>query len=85
MNLAWTKNLRDPEEQTKFINQIRSSTDVLNRQKELLLEQLETLEKSEASLSTYDTPSWSAKQAHINGDRSRIMWMLRLIDLDQQK
>lgn len=84
MYSIWTRNLSDQEEKTKFENSVRSAREVLDRQKTLLQEELKDLDRSEVDLKSYDSPSWSAKQAHKNGDRSRIMWMLKLIDLDQQ-
>lgn len=85
MYTLWTTHLSDQEDKDKFKKQIRSAKDVLDRQKDILSEELKALERVEVGLKTYETPSWSAKQAHMNGDRSRIMWLLNLIDLDQQK
>jgi hypothetical protein len=85
MYTLWTQHLHTQDAKTKFNQQIHSAKDVLDRQKEILIEELNTLDRSELSLRTYDTPNWSEKQAHKNGDRSRIMWLLNLVDLDQQK
>ncbi len=85
MNIYWTKNLRTPEEKEKFQNSVLGSKLVLERLVQILNEEEAELDRSEASTSQYDSPSWSSLQAHRNGDRSRLRWMKALLNLDQQK
>lgn len=85
MQTIWTSNLSDLKDKEDFKKRVYSSKDVLDRQKAILEQELRTLERSEVSLRTYDTPNWDVKQAHMNGDRARIMWMLQLINLDKER
>lgn len=45
----------------------------------------EDLNSAESKLSDYDTPSWEAKQAHRNGDRSRIRKLRDLLSFLQER
>lgn len=85
MMSQWTKNLSSPEEKERFQNSILGSRPVLERLCELLNEEEKDLDLSEFKDSVYDTPSWSAKQAHKNGERSMLRKIKSLINLDQQK
>lgn len=84
MITAWTRNLAD-KDIPGFEKQLRNSIDVLDRLAEILTEDLQEIENVEAGLKQYDTPSWSHKQAHLNGERSRIRKMLKLINLDRKE
>ena len=45
----------------------------------------EELDAQESKLTDYDTPSWAAKQAHRNGDRSRIRKIRELFSYTQEE
>lgn len=85
MFTIWTDHLPDQEEKTKFKEDVYGAHKVIDRIRTILEGRLKSIERSEVSLTVYDSPSWSAKQAHNNGRRSEIMDFLTLIDLDQQK
>lgn len=85
MYSEWTKNLTDPEVKVKFQQQIHSAKDVLDRQKVLLEEKLNTLDRSEVDITVYNTPNWAERQAHKNGQRSSLMYLLQLVDLSKQE
>lgn len=85
MMSQWTKNLSTSEERERFQNSVLGSRPVLERLYELLDEEERDLDSSELKESVYDTPSWSALQAHKNGQRSMIRKIKQLINLDQQK
>lgn len=85
MLTKWTDHLSDPKEKEKFINKLRGNREILDRLLRIYQQDLAELNSYETTLKTYETPSWSAKQAHINGDRSRLMRHIKLVDLDQQK
>jgi len=85
MITAWTKHLKDPQEIAKFERQLENAYSVLERQTEILKESLDQLENVETNLSEYDSPSWSYKQAHRNGQRSALKNILRLINLDNKE
>jgi hypothetical protein len=84
MYSEWTKHLQDPEGKVKFEQQIHSAKDVLDRQKVLLEEKLNTLDRSEVDINVYNTPNWAERQAHKNGQRSSLMYLLQLVDLSKQ-
>lgn len=84
MYIDWTKHLKDPEAKSKFEQSIHSASDVLERLTSILKEKLDTLDRSETDMAVYDTPNWAERQAHKNGQRSSLMFLLKLIDLDKQ-
>ena len=85
MNMMWTKNLKTAEEKEIFDNTLKGSRIVLNRLMELLNEEEEAITSSEVTLDTYSTPNWAEKQAHQNGQRSMLIKLKKIINLDQQK
>lgn len=71
LSVEWFKNI--PEDKREgFELAIRNSTLALGRLYDILIEWEEELNRAEAKVDDYDTPSWPHKQAHRNGDRSRI-------------
>lgn len=81
----WTQHLTNPEDKKAFENELRGSKNVLNRLKTLMEEQETSLDYQELSLKAYDNPSWSHKQAHVNGIRQCIAFNKTLLNLDLQK
>lgn len=62
-----------PADKKQQIEAALRSSPVLVRQLNKLLDRWENeLSAAESRISDYDTPSWGEKQAHRNGDRSRI-------------
>jgi uncharacterized protein YukE len=68
MNTAWTSHLTG-DSKKEFERTIQGSTVALRRMKEILRQYESEIQRHELSLAAYDTPSWPAKQAHINGMR----------------
>jgi hypothetical protein len=85
MYVEWTKHLATDEEKANFRKTILSAKPVLNRIKDILAEKEKALDRSEMSIETYNTPNWSERQAHKNGNRESIDFLKKLVDLDQQK
>lgn len=85
MIMKWTQHIKDPDEKARFEREIRSSRAVLERLKDIVQEQEDSLERSDMDISIYDRPNWAERQAHKNGMRSVLWAMKRLIDLDQQE
>lgn len=85
MNIAWTHHLKTEEDKDKFRNQILGAKPVLQRQADIIREEMFNLDAAESDPKTYDTPSWSHKQADLNGYRRALRRMLKLVDLDQQQ
>lgn len=76
MYTEWTKNIKDSKQKTDFENEVKGSSTLIDRLLEILEEREGEQYRAEMSLSTYDTPQWDVKQAHLNGSRSE-RWFLR--------
>lgn len=64
---------------------IRNSA-VLLRQLNLIVERWDTeINSQEVKISDYDTPSWAARQAHRNGEKSRIRKLRDLISFIKER
>jgi hypothetical protein len=62
-----------PTDRKDQIEAALRSSPVIVRQLNKLLDRWENdLNAAESRISDYETPSWGEKQAHRNGDRSRI-------------
>ena len=81
ISLQWSKNLKDPEKIKQLHAAIYGSVTLRERLKEIIRDKMEGLSSSENSESDYDSPSWSHKQAHRNGQRAAFADILKLIDL----
>ena len=78
--IAWTANLQNnPEAKKDFEETLVHSTQVLKRLKDILEEREAGLDKIDYSLSTFDNPSWSHKQANILGRRAELEWIKQLL------
>ena len=85
MLTVWTKNLKTPEEQENFNNQLLGARPVLQRLNELLDEKEKELDRSERSQKAYENPNWAYLQAHRNGCAGMLQSIKELINLDQQR
>jgi hypothetical protein len=81
---AWTKHIRDPEEQERFRGQIKAAEPVLERLKEMLQEEMNSLERAETSTKIYDLPNWDYRQADGNGFRRYHNMLNKIITLDHK-
>lgn len=81
MMMDWTKHLTG-DAKTNAEKEIRNSTFVVGRIKELIAEYETELRQIETKMDTYDSPSWACKQAHINGRRQELNRFLKLFTLD---
>ena len=81
INSAWTagKSAEDKEKITKLV---LSSENLLDILKEILYNMQEKRELT--VLSDYDTPSWSHKQAHLNGEAAGIRKVIDLIEIRER-
>jgi hypothetical protein len=84
MITAWTKHLKTEEDKEKFEKSIRSAKHILERLTEILTEAENDLNNSEINSRNYDTPNWDYKQAHVNGQKSTLRTIKRLINLDKE-
>lgn len=78
----WTNNLKDTEEVKRFKSYLWNSKGVLDRQFEILCDEERALDNKETDADQYESPSWAARQADINGYRRCLRKMKSLITLD---
>lgn len=81
LSSLWIKNLKDPEDIERLNKAVLGSVTIRNRLAEIIKEKLEALDSQECSVADYDSPSWSHKQAHRNGQKASLVEVLKLIDL----
>jgi hypothetical protein len=84
MKIQWTAHIKDDDAKERFEKQILASKPVLERLRYLLEERRKAIESIETGVEKYIQPGWSAVQAHYNGERASIKYILNLIDLDQE-
>jgi hypothetical protein len=80
LHIGWVKHLKDRPSQDKFIQSLQSAQHVLRVLKGLIEEEKEMLRRSESSLSDFDSPAWSEKQAFRNGERRGLKFVEDLLD-----
>ena len=80
LSLEWTNHIREEDERTRFEQSVRSSSLVLSRLLQIIEQRENELDRQEAKLSDYDTPAWSHKQAHRNGERSSLKKLSGLLN-----
>lgn len=78
-NTKWTKHLKAEAEKEQLEKTIRASRTALDRLKQIIEEEVETLNNQEASLVDYTDASWSHKQAHRNGQRALAKSIIDLL------
>jgi hypothetical protein len=79
LKLEWLRGLQGEElERRKEL--VLSNKKVLDILKEMLYNMDKKAEV--ITLEDYDSPSWSHKQAHINGGKAMLRRIISLVDLD---
>ena len=71
---------KDEREQIKDL--VLSSPILLDKLQKILYNMQESKDKS--VVHDYDTPSWSHKQAHLNGEKDAIRKMLQLVTITER-
>ena len=82
LNTKWTRKT-SPDKREDLEKLIRNSTIVLSRLKDIVEEDLVEMDK--VSLSDYESPSWSHKQAHENGKKEYARQLLTLLSFLEQR
>lgn len=82
-NSKWTKHLSNDQEKEQLRKTVLASRTALDRLKQLIAEELGALDNQEGSLADYDSPAWSHKQAHRNGERGFAKKILELITFEK--
>lgn len=81
----WTHHLKDPEEKKRFRQYLYQSRGLLDRLETILKQMEESTTNQELDLSSYESPSWAARQADLNGYRRCIRDVQKLITLDPKE
>lgn len=85
MYTKWTQHIKDQNEKVDFEKFIKGSKPVLDRIKDILNDEENSLDRSETDIRSFDQPNWEYKQAYKNGYRACINVIKTLVDLDQQR
>lgn len=81
----WTNHLKDPAEKEQFRKYIYGSKAVLERQSQIIDDELNQLDQLETDKDQYNCPSWAALQADRNGFRRAMKLVKKLNTLDQKE
>lgn len=81
MLTRWTQHLQDPQEKESFKRDITASKRVLERLKQIIEEDEQSLDKSEFDHRSYGIANWSHLQAHRNGNRQIYAEIKKYLDL----
>jgi len=81
----WTAHLKDPSEIERFERSLQGSRIILDRLLAMLDEKELSMENVEHSLEAYDNANWPYRQAHINGYKSCLKRLKKIINLQETK
>ena len=81
LNQAWTQGLSG-EETTRMQELVLGTKILLDRLVQILYNMQEKRETS--VLDDYDTPSWSHKQAHLNGEAAMIRKLVDIVEVKER-
>jgi hypothetical protein len=84
MKTIWTSHLKDQAEIDRTKQVVQNSKSTLDRESEIIRSWMDEINSVELNPSIYDNPSWSALQAHYNGEKRAYRRILALINLDQE-
>lgn len=79
----WLKGSKTPEEREQIKKMVLGSTNLLDKLREILYNMEEG--KRGSVLLDYDTPSWSHKQAHLNGELAMIKKVIDLVTIKERE
>jgi hypothetical protein len=81
INEQWLRGLDGPE-RDEMKNLVINNTKLLDKLTEILYNI--QVKKEDTVLEDYDSPSWSHKQAHINGEIAAIKRVLEIISINER-
>ena len=81
VNQAWLTGLNGTEKD-KMRQEVLNSQNLLDKLVEILYNMQE--KKMDTVLGDYDTPSWSHKQAHINGQNAALRKVIEIITIRER-
>lgn len=82
MNIQWIANvINNEEEKESFETYVKNNQRLLKRLNEIISQKQMLLMAKEFNINSYETPSWSHVQAHINGRMEALEEIRQLTDL----
>lgn len=81
INELWLRGLKG-EDREKMKKNVLDSTILLDKLKEILYNMQEG--KREVVIGDYDNPSWSHKQAHLNGETAALQKVISLLTIAER-
>jgi hypothetical protein len=81
INGAWLEGLSGPEKE-KMKEEVLASQNLLDKLAKMLYNIQE--KKRSSVLPDYDTPSWSHKQAHLNGECAALRKVLEIVTIKER-
>ena len=81
MDTRWFRHLK-PEEQKDFKGAVLNSRTALDRLREIITDELRSLDNSETNDNQFEDPNWAFKQSYRNGQRSKLKSLLNLLEFD---
>lgn len=82
MQQAWLKGLSGPE-RDQMINLVRNNKILLDKLIEIWYNRVREVE--DVNLVDYDNPSWAYEQAHRNGYKEALRWMIKMATVDNEQ
>lgn len=84
LNSAWVQLFKsDPEKLKEFETYFLNSNRLINALMEIIRKKKEILDRKELTEDMYDSPSWAAKQAHMNGAKAELRFIESLFQLKE--
>ena len=77
LKLEWLKDLKTDKEREEFKQYVLSSQKVLDKLREIVYNM--SINEEKVKTIDYDSPSWSHKQAHLNGKQEVYRTLLDLL------
>ena len=81
----WAAHLKTPEEKEQFEKDLRANRWLIDRLQQILKEDLQGVEDTEASTKVYDLPNWEYRQADGHGTKRTLRRYIKLLNLDPQE
>lgn len=83
LNTAWTQLFKDEDKLKEFETYFLNSSRLINALMEIIRRKKEVLDRKELTEEMYDSPSWAAKQAHLNGAKAELRFIESLFKLKE--
>lgn len=77
----WFQDLKTSKEKEDFVNTLLNSQKVLDKLREIVYNM--SIDREKVKSTDYDSPSWSHKQAHFNGEQAAYQKILDLLEFKE--